>query len=53
VSLLVAGLALAIFLLLKLENFFERRLGHGGGDFIFAVKVLYPSENNTLVSARA
>jgi hypothetical protein len=43
VSLLVAGLALAILLLLELENFFERRLGHSGGDFIFAVKVLDPS----------
>lgn len=50
-SLLVAGFTLAIFLLLELENLFEWRLSHSGGDFIFTVKVLYPSWNTILVSA--
>lgn len=44
VSLLVAGFALAIFLLLQFEDFFEGRLGDGCRDFVFAVKVLYPSQ---------
>lgn len=48
-SLLVARLALAIFLLLQFKNFFEWCLGHGSGNFIFPVKVLFFITNIVLV----
>ena len=40
VALLIAGFALAIFLLLEFEDLLERSLGDGRGDIILAVEIL-------------
>lgn len=40
-SLLISELALAVFLLLQLEDLLEWGLGDGSGDIVLAVKVLH------------